>query len=235
MSTHQAAELLYDLVARQTDAAAVYRGEYGAGAFYLAFASPTEASAFVAAPSMAQNGLMYLDEQRCRTLGLPDVTLGALVAGRAPAIVVVDQFEPGMRCCSDSDGTVHDVHGVQLTRHAVETGPSEATVAAVEARVRQARQDADPAASDGDAAIIYYVDDDGDAAATAAATVERVSISEINSAIAAYTQDGGTVPQSMQLLRQLASTCPADSVVVWLKAPGLPDTAWQLRVTGPLE
>lgn len=222
--SERAAALLYELVVNRTNAAQVYRAEYGNGMFYLAFETPTEALAFASKPELTYPGLLYMNEAESRTLGLPDATLGAIVSGRAPAVVVVDQFKPGLRCASDSTGAVNAVP-ITLTRRAVVTGPSPEAIAAAEQHVREMCTAAADDDDDDGGASVYFVEygDDGDDV-----IVERLTLSDIDSAVQDYVanEENASIPQSMASLRQLAQDCPPDAVVIWLKSPGVPDTAW---------
>ena len=101
-----AAHALQDLVA--TSGADTYmRDIYGPGAFYTMFEDVVAARRFAAAPRL-DDSVLFND--RSRSLLLGDLALGAVSAGFAFPIVVVDVYADQLRCTLRAGSAAHCEH-----------------------------------------------------------------------------------------------------------------------------
>lgn len=219
-------------------AADMLRRKYGAGIFYLYGEEVGDLAAFVARPQLDQR-VLYCDEEKCLSLAMPDVTLGALAARRAPALVVVDLLRPGLRCTSDSSGAFA-CSPCQLERlelglaPAVPTaanGPTEAQCHMAEAQVRAAAAEGPPVPR---GTIFFLHDDDGPAA------VEQLTVQDVDQALAEaqpLLPSGPEAEAGMawpSTLVDVAAACGPNECVVWLRCRDTGhDTVWRIDMGTP--
>jgi len=204
--------------------------KHGKGVFYAAFRDEAECSAFLDKPTLAEGRVMFMDAERAGALRMPDIALGAMMSGRAEAVVVVDVFSPGMRCVTDSDETPHTAKcqlrslAVPVTKEAPSVlgeGICEAAERAVREQVRGA-----PLTRGG---CVFFVEQQ---APSGRLHVDLISPEEVQSAMSdmqAIAPAGGSLPGSATTLSALARECAtADNAVIWLRsaAEETADTAW---------
>jgi len=229
-----AARALYELAVstaettRPVSMADQLHAQHGPGVFYLLLVDADAVAAYVADPAI-DTRTVYCDREKCQALAFPDVTLGALAAERARAVVVVDQLVPGYRCSSDSHAQF-TCASVQLAKLDVPSGTRRHSVSMLTAeeteRVERAVQQRRPPGQHLVYAELGASDCDDGGSVQLDVVPRETAISTLRD-----MQQGAPAAPSMDLIVTLLDTCPPTSVVVWArKADGEADLAWHMDI-----
>lgn len=225
-----ATKAFLDLV---TPLSAEKKAEYGRGAFYVKFLAQPDLEAFARAPSI-QPSMLYLDEEKCQALCMPDAVLGAISAGRAPAIVILDAIHEKQRYYSDSYGAIRsEPCDFWFVRVETPPQPDELVSNSVSDWVeRLVRSSAKPPIKDG---TIFHVKMAENYDIHGPFVLEVVQPEDARMEIAQMEaiMDGQVASSSMRLLLDLSAKCGPRQVVIWLRATGETrgDVAWPITLS----